>query len=340
MRGSCILARQSRSAALLVAALLFAACSTQVPDLAPPPDEPPAVIEVPAAVVEPAPEIPTEPAPAPPERPRLPPIAIILSNSQPAYLDVAVELAAFFADHTVYDLSAESLPPVAVLRSINDGNASAVVAIGLRAAQSAVAMSGVPVVFSQVFNHQEHGLLNANSRGVAAVAPLDAQLDAWKKIDPAMKRVGLIIGDGHEDLVEHAEVAADRHGIELYVRVANSDQETLYFFRRMVRDIDGFWLFPDNRILSARVLEQMLEDANRHQVPVVVPNDSLLKMGASISITTVAADIAATIAGVVRKIQAGQISKVPPLTELSEVRVAVNEQMPTKQAVADASSTQ
>ena len=45
-------------------------------------------------------------------------------------------------------------------------------------AQSSVAMSDIPVVFSQVFNYHDHGLLTENSRGVAAVAPLDAQLAA------------------------------------------------------------------------------------------------------------------------------------------------------------------
>lgn len=338
MRGICFLAKQLRFGALVVLALVFTGCATQAPVVDPDPIEPVVVTETPAPVIfvpepepEPVVEVPTEPS--------VPPIAIILTSSQPAYLDVAVELAAHFEDHQVYDLSAESLPPVSVLRSINDGGMSAVVAIGLRAAQSSVAMSDSPVVFSQVFNHQDHGLLKENSRGVAAVAPLAAQLAAWKEVDPNMTHVGLIIGEGHDDLMADAEQAAAKHGIELHVRVAHSDQETLYFFRRMIRDIDGFWLFPDNRILSARVLTQMLEDANRQQVPVVVPNDSMLKMGAAISITTVAADIAATIANVVRRIQAGEIDEVPPISELSEVRVAVNDKAPTKQAVATTSTT-
>ena len=124
------------------------------------------------------------------------------------------------------------------------------------------------------------------------------------------------------------------------MRIAHSDQETLYFFRRMIRDIEGFWLFPDNRILSARVLDQMLEEANRQHVPVAVPNESMLAMGAAISITTVASDIAATIAKILHKIQAGEIEQVPPMTKLSEVKVAVNAKAQTKQTVARSSTTQ
>jgi hypothetical protein len=89
----------------------------------------------------------------------------------------------------------------------------------------------------------------------------------------------------------------------------------------MIRDIDGFLLLPDNRILSSRVLQEMMTEAKRHRVPVTVPNDALLSLGASISMTASAADIARTIVKVVRAIQAGNIANVPPVTRLTEILV-------------------
>ncbi len=234
-------------------------------------------------------------------------------------------LAQQFENHEVYDLSDRSRPPVTVLRMINDSDSGIVVAIGLRAAKSSVAMSNKPVVFSQVFNYQDHGLLNENTRGVAAVPPLDAQLAAWKEVDPTLSRIGAIIGEGHDELITEAEIAAARHGVELVVHVTHSDQETLYFFKRMILDIDGFWLFPDNRVLSGRALQQIMDDAQRQHVPVLVPSESMLQMGASISISSVASDIAATITKVVRQIQAGDIAMVPPISPLSAIRVLTNE---------------
>ncbi len=141
-------------------------------------------------------------------------------------------------------------------------------------------------------------------------------------------------------MIAEAEVAAAELDLELRVRIAHSDQESLYFFRRMVRDIEGFWLIPDNRILSARVIKQMLDEADHQQVPVVVPNESMLAMGAAISISTVAADIAETIVSVVRRIQAGEIDKVPPITRLSEIQVKTNDNVFTKQTVAKAADGQ
>ena len=137
--------------ALLLAATLFAGCET----LPPPVEEEPVEIVVeqpPVVVVKPKPA----PKPAPP--PPLPPVSIVLTNSQPAYADVARELTRHFDDYTVYDLGEDARPPVTVLRLINDSEPGVVIAIGLRAAQSSIAMSDHPVVFSQVFNYNRHDL--------------------------------------------------------------------------------------------------------------------------------------------------------------------------------------
>lgn len=315
---------------IAAASLFVAGCAVFSPPPADPvPDEPVIAVE-PAPAPEPI-EIIPQPEPEPvdvipePEPAELPLVAIVMTSNQPAYADVAEALAEEFENHRIYDLNEDIRPPVSILRQINDSASGAVVAIGLRAAKSAVAMSEQPVVFSQVFNYKDEDLLTENSRGVAAVPPLEAQLAAWKRSDPDIVQVGAIVGEGHEDLIAEAELAAARHGIELRVQVTRSDQETLYFFKRMVRNIDGFWLFPDNRILSRRALQEILDDAQNHQVAVLAPSESMLQAGASISISTVAADIAATIATVVRQIQAGKLQRIPPISPLSEIRVKTSD---------------
>ncbi len=327
MRTSGTTARTSIHIAMSFALLFFAGCATLSPDRG-------STGSVAEVVVE------TKDRAVVPKPPQLPSVAIVLTSGQAAYADVATELAHHFDDFVVYDLSDKSRPPVSAFRLINDSESVAVLAIGSRAAQSSVAMSDMPVVFSQVFNHQDYDLVNDKSRGVAALAPLAAQLKVWKKIEPTLTRIGLIIGEGHDDLIAEAEVAAAELDLELLVRISRSDQETLFFFRRMVRDIEGFWLFPDNRILSARVLKQMLDEAHQQQVPVTVPNESMLAMGAAISISTVASDIAETIVSIVRRIQAGELDKVPPITRLSEMRVKTNDDVLKKQTVAKTADKQ
>ncbi len=261
----------------------------------------------------------------------------MIASRSPAYEDVAVALADHFETVSIYDLSDRSQPPVSAFRLINDGNSDVVVAIGLRAANSSVALSNAPVVFSQVFNYQDHSLLGERSRGIAAVAPMAAQLAAWKEAEPTLSSVGFVIGPGHDALIEEAELAAERHGVQLIVNVANSDQEALYYFKRMVRDIDGFWLLPDNRVLSSRMLRKAIDQANQHGVSVLAPNPSLLSIGATISVSTVPADIADRIREIVERIGRGQLQAVAPITALTEIRVDVNEALLQRQTVASGS---
>ncbi len=260
-----------------------------------------------------------EPLPEPPT------VAIALSSRQPAYEAVARELSNLLEEYAIYDLSDRSQPPVTAFRLINDSDAGVVVAIGLRAARSSLAMSDTPVVFSQVFNYHEHDLLSDSSRGVSSLAPLTAHLAAWKDYDPDVSSIGAIIGEGHDDLVAEALAAAERYDVRLEIQVVTSDQEALYHFRRMVRDIDGFWLFPDNRILSSRSLTTILEQANQRRVPVAVTHEPLLSMGATLSVSAVAEDIARTIVNVIREIEAGRIEQVPPITPLSEARIVIGD---------------
>jgi len=318
--------------------LLLHGCAMFEPEPEPEVVEPaPEVVVAPEPVVvvpEPEPEPPPKPAPPPPPPQQ---VAIVLSSRQPAYEEVANELSERLDNVAIYDLGDRSQPPVLAFRQINDSRTDAVVAIGLRAARSSLALAQVPVIFSQVFNYQDYGLVTDNSRGVSALAPLDAHLDAWKKLDPTLARVGMIIGAGHDSLRAEAEIAAQKHSVDLQIREAGSDQETLYHFKRMIHEIDGFWLFPDNRILSPRVLAEVLEQANRRRVPVAVSNDAMLQMGAAISISTVASDVAATIVKVLERMRAGGTESLPPLTQLSEARVATNDALMKPEVAADAS---
>lgn len=311
---------------MLSLALSLSGCSLlpEEPEPAPIPEaiEPETEIEVLPPLPAPAPKSTARVSPPPP----LPSLAIVMTSGIAAYADVARELATRFETNSIYNLADDARPPVNILRLINDSDSGVIVAIGLRAARSSVALAGKPVVFSQVFNYQE--LLGENSRGVSAVAPLDAQVATWKELNPSISRVGVIIGEGHDSLIEDARIAAERYGVELLVRTASSDQETLFIFKRMIHNIDGFWLFADNRVLSPRSLQLMLSTANQQKVPVLVPAESMLAMGASVSISSVAEDIAETITAVVRQIEAGNIQNVPAISQLSEIRVVTRDAAP------------
>lgn len=320
--------RPSMRAALLLAGLgvMLSGCSflTLEADVAEPvvvtPQLPPTPsIDIRVAEPVPAPVIDEPEPPAPQPEPTVLKVAIVLSSRVPAYEDVAVALGELLEEVELYDLSDKSLTQKDAFDAIHNSDAQVVVAIGLRAATFAQAITELPVVFSQVFN--DNNLSGENLKGVAAIPPLDLQLQAWRQINPELRNVGAILGEGHEHLIEEAIRATEANGMHLHYRLAKSDRETLYLFTRLVPDIDGFWLFPDNRILSSSVLREMLAYATRHRVQVAVFNDSLLVLGAAISTTSVNADIAQTILSVIENITSDDPGSVPANTPLSQIGV-------------------
>jgi ABC-type uncharacterized transport system substrate-binding protein len=288
----------------------------------PPAPEPPPVVEK-SSAAEPAP---LSESPAEPERVSAP-VAIVLTDSLPAYKNVAAELVAWLDDYSIYDLGNGSRSPRQVFAVIAESEAQLVVAIGLQAAKVARSFATVPVIFSQVFNVNENDLASDKIKGVAALPPLAMQIKAWRQMDPKIRSIGAILGDGHDDLIAEAEQAMSERGIKFHHAIARSDRETLYHFKRLIRDIDGYLLFPDNRILSRKVFTEIMSDAARHRIQVAVFNESLLKHGATFSASSVDSNIADKITIALNEIEKGNIDDVATLTPLSEIRIHTNPAM-------------
>lgn len=320
-----------------VVLLLFflSGCTLFIPPEPPPgpPPELPPVIEAepapepvpePQPVVEPAPLPEPEPEPEPEPQNIEPLVAVVLSDRTPAYIEVVDALDRYLDNHDIYDLSDRSLPPKDAFGAIAQSDASAIVAVGLPAARAARRFSTVPVVVAQVFNLHDAELLSDDVKAVAVLPPIGLQLDAWHEFDPSIRNVGAILGPGHERLIEEAEEAMAARGVKFHHAVAQSDRETLYLFNRLVRDIDGFILFPDNRILSRTVLTEMMSYALRHRVQVAVFNEPLLEYGALFNAASDEDDIAARIALVLEQAIDGDWQSVPPVTPLSKIEVQPN----------------
>jgi ABC-type uncharacterized transport system substrate-binding protein len=182
----------------------------------------------------------------------------------------------------------------------------------------------VPIVFCQVFNYED--LLSARQRiwGVAPMPPLPLQLKAWKSVDPTLKRVGMIMSRAHADMANEAAAAARSDGIRIDSETSSSDQETLYLFKRLAARVDGFWLFPDNRILSPNVLRELLSYARSHEVGVLVSSDILLSWGALLSASSTPKDVARGVSDVLDRVATGRTAGLPAMTPLTEVRLTIN----------------
>ena len=335
MQQSELLRRMILRLSLTFLLLVVSGCALINPE--PPP---PLVTTTPEPEPESAPsppiEVPRVAEPAPTQEPQARPepvssqVAIVLSGSSPAYVDIASALITYLEDYNVYDLSDRNRSPRQAFAAIADSNAKLVVAIGLFAAKVAKSFATVPVIFSQVFNVNENELISDEIKGVAVLPPLELQVEAWREMDPDIRNIGAIIGEGHEDLIAEADRVMQERGIKFHYAVARSDREMLYQFKRLIRGLDGYLLFPDNRILSRKALTEIMSDAARHSVQVAVFNDSLLAHGATFSFNSVNTDIADKITIALNEILDGNINDVAPLGALTRIRIRTNPAMVQK----------
>jgi hypothetical protein len=175
-----------------------------------------------------------------------------------------------------------------------------------------------------VFNYQELLVNGRAIRGVTAMPPLDLQIQEWKKFDPELHRVGLLVSQSHRDLIVQADHAAKAAAVILKAEISESDRETLYLFKRLAPQIDGLWLVPDDRILSPAVLKELLTYAALHGIRVCVFSDVLLQWGALMSATPSPQDVARTLHHVLEGMMADGANTLPAVTPLSELVVRIN----------------
>jgi ABC-type uncharacterized transport system substrate-binding protein len=331
MDKSGLMQRTIRQSSLLLLLMFVSGCSILLPEPPPPvvttvpePEPEPAITPQPTVAAEPAIEPPPPPPPPPVQQPIAPLVAVVISDRASAYVDVADALGEYLEEYEVYDLGDQSLSAKDAFAAIAESSALAVVAIGLPAAKAAQKFSTKPVVFSQVFNFNDYDFIADDMKGVAVLPPINLQMEAWRELDPSIRNVGAILGAGHEQLIQETNDALQKQGVKFHYAVAGSDRETLYLFNRLIRDLDGYILFPDNRILSRAVLEEMMKYAARHRVQVAVFNESLLERGAIFSASAVPTDIAMQIAHALEQFIDGTGGTLPDISSLSELKVDTN----------------
>jgi hypothetical protein len=293
--------------------------------------EPPPAVELPppVVVVEPAPPEPSvvpppsRPTPPTPEPTRAE-IALVFDSSTPSHAAVAAEIAAVLPPklYSVVQVASDQTADLEPLRN----RPVTVVAVGANAVTAArTQLPTKPLVFCQVLAYEELLLGGERIWGVPSLPPLALQLTTWKAIDPTLRTVALIVSNAQASIATEALDAARVAGTDLVIQSSSSDRETLYVFRRLAAAVDGLWLLPDNDALSPTALREILSYALARGVAVLTFNDALLRRGALLSATSVPADVAATVAGIVERVVAGKTADLPAVTPLSAAAFEVNQ---------------
>lgn len=251
-----------------------------------------------------------------------PELLILESSSAPVYTRVTAELLRLWPGQTrIETLDAAN---TAVNTRVRRSRAPLIAAIGLPAALVARSLPNKRVVFCQVFNYREYKLIGATMKGVDALPPVQQHFDAWHAVSPQLKRVAMVTGPGLDSLLASARRAAARNQMSVSHWAVQSDLEALYAFKRLGPDIQGLWLVPDNRILSAKLLRDVLTLADRQGIQVLVSNPQLLRLGAWLSAESDPADIAQQVASRLRAAAThGAQIPGPAMVPLTKVKVQI-----------------
>jgi ABC-type uncharacterized transport system substrate-binding protein len=250
------------------------------------------------------------PAPAPVVKRTPKDVVILVSENIPAYSSVAVALARDLGKRaSVLYLAGSTATNNKILAGYRDDEHKQFVSIGLRASIAAKTLANRQVVFCQVFNYQEYELITDLHKGVSMIPSMSKIFGAWRELAPDITDIGVISGPDLDDMIQTARAAARENGITLHHETVNFDKEYQYAYKQMADRVQGFWLLPDNRVLSETVLRDVMTFSMRNGKQVAVSNDELLNLGGLFTISNDYDDVARTVMG--RLEQAQDLDSIP-----------------------------
>lgn len=209
-----------------------------------------------------------------------PQVVIFVSDDIPAYSEVAKALTGHLGPRSsVFYLPGSRLENLKTIARFKNAEHTQFVSVGLNASIAAKSLANRQLVFCQVFNHQDYGLLSSRHKGVSMLPSPNRIFNTWRAFSPDLTDIGIITGPGFGELIQSAHSAARAYGFTLHHKTVKSDKEYQYAYKKMNREVQGYWVLPDNRILSEHILRDIMNFSVRNSKQVAVFSDELLKLG-------------------------------------------------------------
>lgn len=169
-----------------------------------------------------------------------------------------------------------------------------VVGVGTLSAQSfgkAAREGRIKLIFSSVTDPLAVELVESlehpgyNTAGVSNFISLEPQLALFKKIQPGLKRLGILYNPGEINavrMVQHLETLCPQVGLILIKQVAIKTGDISQASARLARQVDALLISNDNTALAA--LPSIVHVANQAGIPVYVSDTDAVKQGALLAL--------------------------------------------------------
>ncbi|MDR3316789.1 MAG: ABC transporter substrate-binding protein [Puniceicoccales bacterium] len=163
-----------------------------------------------------------------------------------------------------------------------------VVGVGTVAAQSCInytrlGQNAIRLVYSSVTDPKSAGLADKiNITGVSNFVPLEPQLQLFRRIQPGLKRLGILYNPEESNskaIVDKLRLACEKMGLRLVERRVTQPEAMVSAVEQVAKSpVDALFISNDNTALAA--LENIISEANKLQVPVYVSDTDAIPLGA------------------------------------------------------------
>jgi ABC-type uncharacterized transport system substrate-binding protein len=137
----------------------------------------------------------------------------------------------------------------------------------------------------------------------------------------------VISGPGFDEVMQTAKIAARFQGFRLHHETVNSDKEYQYAYKKMSTKVQGYWLLPDNRVLSENILRDIMTYSVRNSKQVAVFSEELLKLGGLFSVQSNYRDIAQQVLERLEQAQFKDAIPGPDIVYLEKLELRINSVM-------------
>ncbi len=225
-------------------------------------------------------------------------VVLVLSENTPPYQKFSAALSAALAAN-------KGEVDIAVAPPDQKENASLVVAVGMKATESALADFNAPVLGVMIHKASYEDLLGrttAQKRSEETSAiylnqPWDRQLDFIQAALPNRRKIGLLHSpDTHLELASLRESFTER-GLTLIAQPVRSAELLFPALDDLLSKTDVLLSIPDNAIYNASNVRNILLTSYRHKVPLIGISQAYVNAGALCAIFSTPEQLAEQTAG-------------------------------------------
>lgn len=185
----------------------------------------------------------------------------------------------------------QNIPKTAQLIELNaiesrlksDSQPDLVIAIGMKAMQSAIASKATAVLGVMITKQGYDSLNERHSKAISAIylnQPYDRQLDFIQAILPSAKKVGMLYSPSMGAAMTDWKLASAARGISLNTQPVESPQALYQKLETVLESIDLLLAAPDSAIYNNNSIRNILLTSYQYKVPLIGISQAYVNAGA------------------------------------------------------------